>query len=461
MRLALLLNLLFLVIITSCHKEPNYNLNKTQILTFSTDTVLFDTVFTTIGSTSKRLKVYNPTNKPVRISEIKLNGGKSSAYQLNINGQYIDQSHDLELSARDSLTIFVKVNINPTNNSLPFIVSDSLSFVTNGYKQTVNLLAYGQNAVFFNEKVISHDTIWDNKLPFVIYNSVIVNENVKLVIKQGTRIYFHKDSKFLISGSLNIEGIKTDTVSFSSDRLETIYEDEPGQWSGIHFLKTSKDNRIEYATIKNAAIGIQVDSASSNHNPKLILSNSIIKYMAIAGIVLYNSNAHIFNSLFYNCGKHLLYGALGGNYIIKQNTFAAYNFHTSHQTPAVYLSDNLAVNNSTKTALLNVNLVNNIITGNLAEELVLDKKGGAEIILNLQNNLLKTKNTTFNINGNLINLDPLFTNSKDGNFKLIKTSPAANKGVNLSADDYYQRYLSKDIKGNIRVFPSELGCYEN
>ena len=44
-------------------------------LEFSADTILFDTVFTTIGSVTLPLKVYNRSTEAVRIDEIELVGG--------------------------------------------------------------------------------------------------------------------------------------------------------------------------------------------------------------------------------------------------------------------------------------------------------------------------------------------------------------------------------------------------
>jgi hypothetical protein len=48
-----------------------------------------------------------------------------------------------------------------------------------------------------------------------------------------------------------------------------------------------------------------------------------------------------------------------------------------------------------------------------------------------------------------------------GNFKLNKVSSANNKGFNLSSDAYFDTYLHKDLNNKSRIFPSELGCYEN
>jgi hypothetical protein len=459
MRLSLFIILTFFIF-SSCRKEEQITTDPSAKLSFSADTILFDTVFTSIGSTTRRLKVYNPNKNAIRISDIKLAGGTSSAYHININGQAVNELKDLEISGKDSINIFIKVTINPGTAGLPFIVSDSLLFSTNGNQQKVQLAAYGQNAIFLDEKIISVNSTWDSSLPYVIYNSALVDQNITLTILKGTRIYFHNDSKLLIAGTLKVEGIHTDSVIFSSDRLEQIYRDEPGQWEGLHFLKTSKNSVIEYASIKNALIGIRVDSLSETSNPKLILTNSVLKNMEVSGLVLFNADLKAFNNLIYNCGQFLVYAVLGGNYDLKQNTLAGFNFNSARQTPAVYFSDGYQVNNSLQTAALKVNLTNNIIWGSLDNELVFDKRGTQALNIQLQSNLLKSKEASYNINGNLLNADPLFISARNENYQLNMQSPALNKGNNLSGDPYFSTYLYKDLNGIIRIFPSELGCYE-
>ena len=50
------------ILSTSCTKETDY-LTDVSVLEFSTDTLKFDTVFTTIGSTVRGVKVYNKGNQ--------------------------------------------------------------------------------------------------------------------------------------------------------------------------------------------------------------------------------------------------------------------------------------------------------------------------------------------------------------------------------------------------------------
>ena len=55
-------------------------------LTFSNDTILFDTVFTTVGTVTKNFKIINPHNQPINISSIDLASGTSSDYRINVDG---------------------------------------------------------------------------------------------------------------------------------------------------------------------------------------------------------------------------------------------------------------------------------------------------------------------------------------------------------------------------------------
>ncbi|RZK59110.1 MAG: hypothetical protein EOO91_06140 [Pedobacter sp.] len=453
--LCLMTSLLF----AACNKDEDITFDVDAKIAFSTDSVLFDTVFTAIGSSNRRLKIYNPNSKAIIINTIKLSGGNASAYSLNINGIATTETAELKINGNDSINVFVKVNINPTLQNLPFIVEDSILFSFNGKKQNIPLVAYGQNANFVNSSTIQTNTIWNSKLPYIIYKSVTVGKDANLTIAAGTRILFHGNATMSIKGTLTAVGTKTDTILFASDRLEKLYKDETGQWNGLHFYPESKDSQINYAIIKNGIAGITVDSLSLNSKPKLLLTNSIIKNMEVVGFLGYQTELTAFNNLFFNCGQYLLYGVGGGRYNLKQNTFAGYNINFARKTPAVYLSDYISNNQA---ANLTVDIVNNIVWGNLKDEFVIDKKTPNSILIaNIKNNLLRNSITTYDLNGNIFNAEPSFVNVEKGNFRLNPTSPANNKGYNLSADLFFGSYLSKDLNNKTRIFPSELGCYES
>ncbi|MEM9676272.1 MAG: hypothetical protein AAF992_27015, partial [Bacteroidota bacterium] len=106
-------------------------------LSFSVDTIQFDTLFTTVGSTSQLLKVYNPNRNAVTISAVETGRGSSSPYTVLLNGQPGQRFEDVRLLGGDSLFLIVEVLIDPQDQNLPFLVKDSLTFQVNENLQDV------------------------------------------------------------------------------------------------------------------------------------------------------------------------------------------------------------------------------------------------------------------------------------------------------------------------------------
>ena len=442
--------------LSSCRKDERVTTDPGALLTFAKDSLLFDTLFSTLGSTTKRIKIANPNRSALNIAEIKLSGGSTSSYHLNINGEPTNLKQNLIINGGDSLNIFVKVSIDPTATALPFLVQDSIIVSYNGNKKALQLLAYGQNAVFINGGTISGNVNWTNNLPYVINGTPTLTKGSQLTVSAGTKVYFHKDAALNIEGFLNANGSAAAPVMFCGDRLESIYSEQAGQWQGIH-LKPSGSALIKNAVIKNASVGITSDSLSQNANAKLILANTVIRNMQVAAYIGYHSELNAFNCLMYNCGNYILYAVGGGNYNLKQNSFAGYNPDFPRKNAALTFSDYLsskAYNN------LQINLSNNIIWGSLSNEIEIQKKSTAVIQSVMANNLVRTTNAALNTNNNIINTDPQFVSPLSGNFNVSNTSAAIKKGIDLSGDNYFDAYLNKDINGADRIFPSTLGCYQ-
>lgn len=459
MRLKFITFILMAFLFTACNKDEEINFETDAKLSFSTDSILFDTVFTAIGSTSRRLKIYNKNPNAILINTIKLSGGNSSAFSLNINGQASSAVDLIKINGNDSINVFVKININPSTDNLPFIVQDSILLYFNGKKERIPLVAYGQNANFIMNNSITQNTTWDSKLPYIIYQSVSIEEGVNLTLAPGTRLFFHSNATMNVKGTLTANGTKRDSIVFTSDRLEKLYSEVPGQWNGIHFYPNSENSKINYAIIKNGVAGITVDSLSKNASPKLVLTNTIIKNMEVVGFLGYQTDLTAFNNLFSNCGQYLIYGVGGGKYNLKQNTFVALNVNYPRKTAAVYLSDFIS---NTQFQHLSLEFINNIVWGNLVDEFLVDKKAPTSILnATIKNNLLKTSQTSLANNGNILNIDPLFVNASTLNFKLSANSPALQKGLDLSGDVYFNTFLKKDLNRISRVTPFDIGCYEN
>ncbi|MEO0405395.1 MAG: hypothetical protein AAF193_11035, partial [Bacteroidota bacterium] len=207
-----------LLVISGCRKDE-FLTDSNAKLDFSADTILFDTVFTTIGSTTSVLKVYNRNDQPIKISDISLVGGNQSPYRVNVDGVPGTQFSDVEIRANDSLFVFVEVTIDPGNSNLPFIVTDQLLFTTNGNEQVVELNSWGQDAIFHGGLggifTLECDEVWDPNRPHVLYGIVAVDEDCCLTINPGTQVYCHKGAGLLVfRGCLEVNGELGNEVVF-------------------------------------------------------------------------------------------------------------------------------------------------------------------------------------------------------------------------------------------------------
>ena len=291
-----------IILFFACTKESFTN-DSSAVLRTSVDTLHFDTVFTSTGSTSQFIKILNDNDKGVHISSVRLFGGSASPFKINVDGTVGPQVNNTDVLADDSVYIYVTVSINPSAVNLPFLVRDSIEINYNGNKKIVQLDAYGKNAHFFRNKTIKTSEVWNDDLPYVILGGIIVDTNATLTINKGCQVYSHADAPFIINGTLQVNGEKFDStrVIFTGDRLDEPYRDFPASYPGLIFTDVSKNNVINYAVIKNAYQGIVVAEPSTG--TKLTLNETIIDNAYDAGLIGINTSITARNLLVSNCGK--------------------------------------------------------------------------------------------------------------------------------------------------------------
>src|SRR5450432_2144363 len=334
-----ILTISLLLIFSSCRKN-SFITSPDAGLTITADTLKYDTVFVTAGSVYQFFSIINNNNQKLRLTSVKLMGGAGSAYKMNVDGVPGTTFNNLEIAANDSLYVFVQVNVNPNAANLPFIIRDSIQVSYNGSNRLVQLEAWGLNAHFFRNKIISADETWNNDLPYVILGSLNINQNKTLTINKGCRIYVHADAPIIADGSIQVNGSKdtVDRVYFRGDRLDDPYKDFPASWPGIFFNSNSRDNIFNYAVIKNAYQAIAVQDPSTNANPKITLNECVIDNAYNAGIIAVNSSIRARNCLISNCGNNILL-AKGGDYQFTHCTAVTYsNSFIEHRNPVLVVS---------------------------------------------------------------------------------------------------------------------------
>ena len=421
-------------------------------LRFSTDTLLFDTVFTSLGSISKRVKVYNGNSSDILIEKIEVAGGPQSPFKAIINGFEGSILNNELLLSEDSLSVFVDVTINPLDQNLPYIVQDSLLFHINGKIQKVDLVAWGQDAHFLNDSILACNSIWTADRPYVIFNSILVDTLCTLTIDPGAKIYSHKGSSIYVKGTLKSLGTDQDRILWTNDRLDDYYINAPGQWGGMVILEGSKNNEFSFTDIRNALVGIRQGSPDNDTIPEVILRQVRIENMSGYGLLAFTSDTYAENTLINNCGISAIANLAGGNYQYLNCTIANMPLELFREGPSVVWSDNIILaDNSLLEGDLSVRMINSIIWGSLKDELLTSVTGNNTVIFDVRNNLFRTENLGWEIN-NLLNQNPFFISPETYDFSVESTSPAINAGIDLG--------ISIDLKGNPRDLSPDLGAIE-
>jgi hypothetical protein len=467
-----ILLLFILLSILACRKDTLIT-DSSAKLGLSEDTLLFDTVFTSVGSVTKQMKIYNTQKGKIKISSIRFGKGNSSYFRMNVDGQAGKSFSDIEIPAGDSLFIFVEVTIDPNKQNSPLVVTDSIVFVTNGNIQDVKLVAWGQDAHYIVADqykknlppysiICSGNTVrWRNDKPYVIYGYGVIDSYGKLIIDAGVKIYFHKNGGLWVykDGNIEVNGNKNSPVTFQGDRLEHGFSEIPGQWDRIWLNEGSKNNVFNYAIIKNGFIGIQAETLEKQGRNFLLMNNTIIRNMSGIGIYTRFYKIKATNTVIANCGNYNLALTLGGSYHFRHCTFANYWNNSNRQTPL------MIINNYSEVQTLpldNAYFGNCIIYGNLQKEIELDFKPGTanyvfdHSIVRLDAAVSMTPPHFIKCSQN----NPAFADPNLQKYELTTGSAAIDEGDPLISNTV--PVIQNDIIGNSRIIGTapDLGAYE-
>lgn len=454
------------LLIVACNKEQFYSESDAR-LDFSTDTVSFDTVFTTQGTATYRLKVYNPFDKILQIPSIELAGGDNSPFILNINGIKSTRLNDVEIYPKDSLYIFVQVFINPTGQDAPLFIRDSIVFTLPGKVQDVKLLAYGQDVHLIKDKTLA-TTTWPADKPYLVFGNVAIDSLQTLTIEEGATIHFHKNANLIVKGTLIAQGSIEKPVVFRGDRLEKDYKDIPGQWGTLIFMQGSSNHRLNWCIVENGTSGIWLGDYKQGKGPDLELSNSIIRNMSYNGLYGINATVKAYNCLINNASNYTCGFEGGGTYEFYHCTIANhYERYLSRKISSVtvkisnFFSDPNDITIKVPNNLTKADFFNTIIYGGNQEEISIDSVTTAGLSYKFDHCLLKSekyeglKNSRFI--GNIWNEYPEFKPKSTLAFQLDTLSPAKDKGRLEIGESY-----PLDLKNVSRLTDGkpDIGVYE-
>lgn len=448
----------------SCSNDDDFSSSPGLSLTFSVETVAFDTVFTSVGSATRQFKIYNENSNSLVIQSIELMNPDKSGFRMNIDGEKGTTLTNVEILKKDSLFGFVEVKVNPLNSNSPVLIRDSIKFTTNGKAQYLYLEAIGQDVHIWKKKLITEDITVTSDKPYLVYGSTTVGKNATLTIEEGVTFFMRQGASFQIGGVLKAQGSIAKPIVFRGDRFDKLegdipYDNVPGQWDGLYFESDSYGNLLENVSVRNATRAMTFAS-SDVQRKKATLKNLIVHNSSEYGVKSVSADIDGTNCLFSNAKIATLI-LQGGKYSFLHCTLANYFSWSSRRSEALVLSN--ISDKGVAAPLLGCDFTNSIVYGSFSRELSLNNVSSSLFHYSFSNCLLKGEEVSDSHFVNVIwNKSPLFKSlnadrTYSYNFELQEGSPAINK-----ADKDHSFLAPFDLKGYSRLDDAnpDIGCYE-
>lgn len=418
-------------------------------LSFSTDTLSFDTVFTSLPSTTKAFKIFNKEKRAIKISSIRLLELQSDAsFRLNVDGVAGKSFTDVEILAHDSIYVFVETTVkNPLNPNNPFVINDAVEFVTNGVTQKVVLAVWGQDAYYHKGEIyrFGENVTWKNDKPHVILQSsfpgVGVDSGATLNIESGTKIFVGNNAGLWVYGTLNAMASSwSDSIVFRGLRLESYYKEKPAQWWGIIYGRNKDaqiaklnlqrvvvnetffgiaDEFIFNASFQQQVLPINLADYTIATAPEISLKQCIVKNAQNTALFALNAKVDAENCIFHTAGSNVAALALGGEYKLTHCTiFNNGGKYLEHKQEALLIADKIASEGTLYSAALNADIVNSVVYGSLDNEFRFADDNDK---IRFENCVLKLKQDTANKYASRFidckfNAEPKFKNVSENNF---------------------------------------------
>lgn len=312
-----------------CSDGDDFTTSPTATLTFSTDSVVMDTVFSTIGSRTYDFWVFNRSRSGVRLQNVRLRQGNQTGFRVNVDGSYLDNTTgsvvgDLEVREGDSIRVFVELTAPENGKMDPQQLNDELVFrLESGVEQSVVLQGYAWDALLWRDVVVSRDSTIESRKPIVVYGGLRVDSAATLTVK-NTTLYFHDKAGIDVYGTL-----LADSAVFRGDRLDHMFDYLPydrvsGQWRGIRICASSFKNRITASEIRNAECGIVCDSTAFDESKqRLYMERTVIHNSKGHGLQAFNSSIGLLNCQISNAMGDCL-SVCGGVTVVDHCTLAQF-----------------------------------------------------------------------------------------------------------------------------------------
>ena len=354
------------VLMTACTDNDSFTVSTGARLSFSEDTIRFDTLFSTVPSATQTFWVRNESSDGIRILTARLERNNQSGYRVNVDGTYLDPvGSDFEVRKGDSILVFVEVTTRENRSEEPQLVEDNLIFtLESGVEQRVNLRTYSWDAQKLTDLVIRQDTVIESRVPIIVYGQGIRVEQGATLTLRNTEFYFHDGAGIDALGNVMAE-----KCLFRGDRLDRMFSYLPydrvsGQWRGITLSSSDGYNLFTDCEIRNAVDAVVCDSTT------LYLYNTVVHNSSGEGLSARHSTVVVDYCQFSNTFGDCL-GLFGCEASIQHSTLAQFYPFSANRGFALHF-----VNTELPMALV---CTNTLVTG-YADDVVLGEVADTTVV---------------------------------------------------------------------------------
>lgn len=468
-----------LLCMSACDDSDSFSSSASNTLTFTTDTLAMDTLFSSVASPTYTFWAHNNSGDGIVISQARLQRGNQTGFRVNIDGEYLDNTlgsvaTNIKVRKGDSIRVFVELTARTNDNVEPQLVEDNLLFtLESGVTQSVNLRAYSWDATIADSLIIHSDTTIASTKPIIINGGIRVDSAATLTILSPTTLYFHDSAGMDIYGTLVVKGEAGADVTMRGDRTDHMFDYLPydrvsGQWRGLRFYPSSWGNSMQFADIHSATDGIICDScAYDSIRTKITLDCVTIHNCKGVGFASYNAPIVIQNSQVTNTLGDCV-AIYGGRATIVYCTFAQFYPFDADRGAALRFTNFVG---DYPYPLHLVECYNTLITG-YEEDVIYGEMNDTTVafLYYFRNSILRTeKPDTATLASGLYN-DIIWEASTDSvqgkshfatidednliyNFALDSTSTARHGAISLEGFTY-------DRTGAARKDTADIGAYE-
>ena len=483
MKLKFLILPLLALLLAACSDYESFSDNPSYRLSFSKDTIAFDTLISTIPSSTKTLFAFNRNGDGIRISTIQLEGGANSHFRVNVDGRFLAGGtwHDFEVLGGDSLVVRIEMTPPEAGSNEPLYFTDKLHFLLeNGARQTVVLSGGSIDAYIKKGGLIieSNETLLTDR-PYVIYDSLVVKPEATLTLTEGTTLMFHDKAALHVYGKLLVQGSMEKPVVLRGDRLDHMfdylrYDNTPSRWEGIVIHRGSYGSQLFQCDLHSSCFGIICEDTEQlvpdATNPSVTLDCCILHNIGGDGLQLNNCVSSVTNTQISNTLGHTI-SINGGSHSFIYCTIAQFYPFTANTGKALYIAS--SPKGEEYGLLRKAHFINTIITG-YGQDVITGENIDADINYLFHHCFLNTPQDNseqfvaciFDQDKKSGEDDKLV---RQDNFILFDTknyiydfTPKAESKIRSLADPAYEGLPAFDRKGVSRQADEgpDAGCYE-